>query len=307
MTTHDDLLLLAERQHGLIAVSQARAEGLSYSGAYRLRAARTWEPITHDVLRRVGSRRTAEQQAMAAVLDAGGDAALSHVPGAALWGVRGCLLRPCAITTTKSSLRRTELAATHVVRSLPPHWRTVHRDIPVVRPELLALQLFAVCHEERAERFVERLWPLGTLSGGSIGTFLDDMGARGRNGTAALRRYLEPRGPDYTPTASGLETRVMQLLRRVEVPVRRQINAGGEHWTGRVDFVHLGLPLIIEVQSEAYHSSLIEQEDDAIRIAALEADGFIVVEVTDTDAWSRPQVLLDKTRASLARLATTPT
>lgn len=302
MATRDELLALAQGQHSLISLTQARSVGLSYSAIYRLRHSRAWEPVTDDVLRVVGARRTAEQCAMAAVLDAGGDAVLSHVPGAALWGVRGCLLRPCSITTTKSSHRRTGLATTHHVRSLPAYWRTVHRDIPVARPELLALQLFSSCHEERAERLVERLWSLGALSGQSIGSFLDDMGARGRDGTAGLRRYLAPRGLDYTPTASGLETRVMRLLRSADVPVKRQINAGGGRWTGRVDFLHVGLPLIIEVQSEAYHSSLIEQADDEVRIAQLEEDGFVVVEVSDTDAWSRPELLLAKVRAGLARL-----
>ena len=225
---------------------------------------------------------------MAAVLDAGVGAVLSHLSAGAWWGLAGCSLVPIQVTRAAGTRRVTDLAEIHRVRSLPSTWTTELRRVPIVRPELLALQLFAVCSAGRAERLVERMWSMRLLSGGSIAAFLDDLGRRGRNGTRGLREYLEPRGVGYTPPASGLEARAMQLFREAGVDMRRQVDSGERLWVGRVDFRHVRLPLIVEIQSEAFHSALLDREADAARRRHLEAAGFVVVEITDEQVWSRP-------------------
>ena len=48
------------------------------------------------------------------------------------------------------------------------------------------------------------------------------------------------------------------------------------------------MPLILEVQSERFHSSLIDQQLDAHRIERLERAGHVVVQVTDVQAWHGP-------------------
>ncbi len=68
----------------------------------------------------------------------------------------------------------------------------------------------------------------------------------------------------------------------------RQVELGGERWLGRVDFKDRRLPLVVEVQSERYHTALLDQQADEDRLAALRAAGFVVVPVQDTDVWSRP-------------------
>lgn len=168
-----------------------------------------------------------------------------------------------------------------------------------MKPELLALQLFAGCREERAERLVERLWSMRPLCGASIERFLTEMGERGRNGTAGLRRYLEPRGAGYVPTATNLETRVQQILRDAGIEMRRQVDSGAAHWTGRVDFRHPSVPMLLEVQSEAFHLALVDQASDAARRRALEDDGFVVAEVWDTDVWSRPWVVVTTVESAI--------
>ena len=248
-----------------------------------------WEAVTSEVIRRVGAPRSREQRAMSAVLDAGSHALLSHLSAAAWWGLAGCSLEPFHVVRCGAPSRRSShLAEVHRVRRLPQRWRTELRSVPVVRPELLALHLFAVCGEQRAERLVERMWSMRLLSGGSIALFLDELGERGRNGTRGLRAYLEPRGPGYVPPASGLEARAMQLFREVGLDLRRQVDSGGELWVGRVDFRHPTLPLIVEIQSEMYHSALLDREADRRRLDALADAGFVVVELTDEQVWSRP-------------------
>jgi very-short-patch-repair endonuclease len=77
-------------------------------------------------------------------------------------------------------------------------------------------------------------------------------------------------------------------MRDAGLEFRRQVDLGGEHWTGRVDFLHEVEPLVVEVQSERYHSALVDREADQRRLDALRANGFRVLEITDTLIWSDP-------------------
>jgi very-short-patch-repair endonuclease len=290
------LLELAEQQHGLITRLQARELGTTRQATAQRLATDRWEPVTDAVVRRRGAPATTAQRALAAVLDAGPGSVLSHLSAASWWGLEGCSLTPLHVTRLSRSTRYSELAEVHVVRALPVQWTTVLHQVPIVRPELLTLQLFAVCRDERAERLVETLWAKRLLSGRSISQFLDHLGKRGRNGTAGLRRYLDARGEDYTPPATGLEARTMQVLRDEGIDLRPQVDSGGSSWTGRVDFRHPRVPLIVEVQSERYHSALVDRLADRRRLAALRAAGFVVVEVSDAQVWSRPWEVVEAVR-----------
>lgn len=294
---------IAEHQRGMVTRRQLREAGLTQREVEYLVRSRHWTVETDTVLRRAGSTRAPDDFVMLAVLDAGPRAATSHLTGARLFGRTGCPLRPVTVVRTSSSRRSTPLARVHKVRDLPPEWVTVLNGIPVVRPELLALQLFAVCTFGRAERLTDGLWSDRLLSGASIQRFLGEFGSvQGRNGAAGLREYLDQRGPDYIPPASGLESRFMELMDEAGVPVRRQVDSGGEHWTGRVDFRHPTRPLIVEVQSEKYHSALCDRESDVLRIKRLERDGFTVFEITDTLIWTSPAETVRRVRAALATL-----
>jgi very-short-patch-repair endonuclease len=134
--------------------------------------------------------------------------------------------------------------------------------------------------------------------------FLADYGERGRNGTAVLRDLVDERGEDYTPPASNLEARAMELFERVGLCMARQIDSGGDDWTGRVDFRSIDhRRLIVEVQSERYHSALLDRAADDARRAQLEDDGFVVVEVTDVELWHHSDVVLDRLRTAIRGLA----
>ncbi len=286
----DGLHDLAAHQHGVVARYQLLEDGWSRSEVSRLCTHHGWEATSTRVLRRKGSPDTRSQRVSAAVLDAGPDAYLSHESAAAWLGHRGCRLeRPVHVVTTRLTRRRSPLARVHRVRAIDARWVTDLGGVSVVRPELVALQLFAVHRYRRAERIVDSLWSQRLVSGASIEALLTDMGARGRNGTAGLRRYFDARGPGYTPPDSGLESRTQQILDDAGIRVRRQVDVGAERrWTGRVDFVVIGAPVVVEVQSELYHSSTTDRAHDTRRIGALQASGFAVVEVTNEMVWSEP-------------------
>jgi very-short-patch-repair endonuclease len=251
------------------------------------------------VFRRVGSPRGDSQDVTAAVLDSGEGAFLSHEPAAAWWGHPGCRLLPPQVTTDRPSSRRSALAGVHRVRAVDRRWVTTLHGVPVARPELTVLQLFATMPYARAERIADALWSRRLFSGRSLGLALDELAARGRNGVAGLRRYSEARGDGYVPPASGLESRFAQLMAREGIPFRRQVDLGGEDWTGRVDFRHERLPLVVEIQSALHHEALVDRVADATRVATLHHDGFRVVEILDSELWNSPDRVVARVRAAL--------
>jgi very-short-patch-repair endonuclease len=72
---------------------------------------------------------------------------------------------------------------------------------------------------------------------------------------------------------------------------------------GRVDFRDAHLPLIVEVQSEHYHSALVDREHDARRLAALRDAGFVVVEVSEEQVWHRPAEVVEAVRSARRALS----
>jgi very-short-patch-repair endonuclease len=207
-------------------------------------------------------------------------------------------LTACGVSPTQ---RRSTLIKVNRVRRLPDRWCTELDSIPIIRPELLAVRLFALEHPLRAATLVDRLWSMRLLSGPSIASLLADMGARGRNGIAGLRDYLDERGPGYVPPASNLESRVKQILEAAGIAVRCQVDSGGDRWTGRVDFRTVEWPVIIEVQSEAHHSALVDRLADEQRLAALRAAGFEVVELWDTTVWADAEAVVRAVQAAIQR------
>lgn len=296
----DEVLDLASRHNGVVSTHQLRGLGVDRYRARRMRSSDGWTSPAPQVLVRTGSGSSVEQDLTIAVLSSGPGAVLSHEPACWLWGQSACRTRPVDVVRTARSGPRPDGVEIHTVRLLPDAWVTVLRGVPVVRPELCALQLFASCHYDRAERLVERMWSMRLLSGPSLVRFIAQMGEMGRNGTAGVRQYLEARPADYTPTASNLESRTMQILSRADIQIRRQVDVGSDvAWTGRVDFVVVGRPIVIEVQSSAHHTALTDVESYRRRRKELEESGWIWVEVWDTEVWTNPDVVVARVRESI--------
>jgi hypothetical protein len=238
---NDPLSELAARQHGVISLDQADLVGLRSADVSNRIGSERWERVGRRTARITGSPPGRGQTVMTLDLEAGRGAVLSHTSAAAWWRVSGPPLLPVHVTRMpRSRLGMPAATVLHTVRSLPTPWTTVLDGVPVARPELVALQLFAICRPERAERWVDRMWSMRLLDGRSIQRLLEDVGLRGRNGTAGLRAYLRPRGLGYVPPASGLESRVDQILRGAGISMARQVDVGGETaWTGRGDFADI--------------------------------------------------------------------
>jgi very-short-patch-repair endonuclease len=87
---------------------------------------------------------------------------------------------------------------------------------------------------------------------------------------------------------------------------RRQVDVGDEEWSGRVDFLADDLPLIVEILSERYHTSLTDQSLDEARRARHTSMGFMVVEVWDHEIFYTPWTVVERIRAARAQLLSSP-
>jgi len=294
------LLDLAAEQRSCVGIWQARELGACQTEIARLRSSQLWTPIGKHVLVVAGAVFDKLGEASASVLAAGPGAVLSHESGTALWGVPGFLLLPTEMSQTHNSARRRgPRGRVHDLEVVPERWVTTYKGIRVVRPELAMYQLAARINPDRLARAFDTAWSMGLLSGASARACLQEMRRSGRNGTLAYESILDVRGDDYTPTTTNLEGRLAQLAERARIKLRRQINLGGEQWDGRVDFIEDDVKLVVEVQSERFHTALSDRVADEIRHAALEADGFEVLEVWDTDVWTRGTYVVGRLRESI--------
>jgi len=312
----DDLSLraLAATQRGLVTVVQGAGLGYGRRQRDRLTDSRRWERATPRVLRLVGSLATAEQRAMLAVLDAGLGAALGASSAAAWWGIPGNLLEPLHVSRARGrSDTPNRSDARHEPTTLPPHHTVVLDGIPTQVP---ARALFDIAGSkrrgaklpwwvERMERMVDNAWSMRLVSGATMHDMLADLAQRGRPGIRVMRQVLASRGRDYVPPASNLEARVIKILAEAGLPaMRRQVDTGDSHgWIGRVDLRDDVLPLIVEIQSERFHTSLVDQQLDEGRIERLKRAGFVVVELIERDVWHLPHAVVEAVRDGRRRAA----
>ena len=139
---------LASRQHACIAIWQLRGLGATFTEVTRLRRSRHWTPLSRRVLTRAGVSSTPLQQACAAVLEAGPEAALAAISAAALWdlGAWYQLLPASVMADHDSAMYAGDIGHVYPRRGIPDRWITTHNGIRVVRPELCIYQL---CDEVR--------------------------------------------------------------------------------------------------------------------------------------------------------------
>jgi len=296
------ILALSERQHGLVAIPQLTALGATRHLINHLIASGQWERVSPMVLRRAGSPPTRRQGIMVAVLDAGAGAAVSHLPGARLWGVN---VKPGSLDITRERGTTTipaRFARIHEPRLFPPHHRTVLDGIPVCVASRIPFDVAATLPSQ-APKVLDRLWALNVLGFTSTNQMLEELAERGRPGIRLMRELLAERGQDYRPNDTNLEDRFQELAREAGLcDLVRQRQLLGREWLGRVDFVCVAARLVIEVQSAKHHDALVDRVADAARRAELEAEGWRIEEFWDHQIWHDPAGTVRRLR-TLARRA----
>ena len=203
---------------------------------------------------------------MAACLRSPGAVWLSHRAAAAHHGFNGCARdRIECLSTRRLAPRGDQLH--HFVSVMPTCDIEVLRGIPVTTPARTLLDLAAVADEEPLEVALDDALSTGEVRLPRLRWRLDELGGKGKPGTAALRRLLDVRGDGIFVPTSILETKLVRLLRIGEVPIpeaQHRFHENGRS-VARVDFVYPGQRVVIEVDGRRWHAGRRPQLRDAER------------------------------------------
>jgi len=291
----------AERQHGVFTLDQAKEHGATPASVKHRLQTGAWRAFPYvGVYRAAGCPPSWEQDLHALVL-ATQPAAASHRSAAALLGVPGFPRCGTAeVVTTRALRERITSAQVHSSRVLPPEHLTTVEGIVTTGVARTVIDLAGVVHPQRAERVLDNCLARGLVTLEAVRCVVDLLARRGRPGIAVMRRLLADRADSYAAPESGLEARAIELIRSAGLPEPvRQLDVGdATGWIGRVDLAYPDRRLVIEVDSDVHHSTLVDRRADQLRDHRLRGAGWAVERITEDDL-VRPRVLADRLKALL--------
>ena len=256
---------LARSQHGVLAHEQLRALGYS-AEAIRHRVAdgrlhrryRGVYAVGRPGLSRFGGW-------MAAVLASGRGASLSHHSAAELHGIRPRFAGPVHVTVPVSGRHAQSGIVLHR-RALREQDLSERDGIRVTSPVLTLVDLASMLDRAALTAAVNEADRLGLVDPEALRDALEEQ--RGRRGVRRLRELLDRE--TFVLTESELE--------RLLVPIALRAGLGKPEtqvWLNgfRVDFVWLGLRLVVETDGLTYHRTPAQQARDRLRDQAHLAAG----------------------------------
>jgi very-short-patch-repair endonuclease len=303
MPDHDALRILTAGQHGLVGRRQLADLGFTKHNVASLVAGGRFQRLSDRVLVASGSPDTLQRRMMAASLDVPGSG-VALWSAAARWQVPGFAVRPVHVLSD----RRPHRGGSHLgIPHSTVHWAEddlVRVDgIPVTTPARTIRDLASRIPPDRLSFTCDRMLANRALRLEHLHALGEDLPARGgAPGVAELRRLIERRPPGYRPAESNLERRFEAMVAEAgDPPFERQVDLGDDDgWIGRVDFVDRRHRIVVEVQSDLYHSGLVDRTRDRERIDRLRRAGWTVLEIGEFDIWHRRARVLARIRQARA-------
>lgn len=286
---------LFRRQSGVAARHQIREFEPERSARRSIYADPQIELVTPRVFRHRAVPPTTDQTLMTGVLDAGPQSVLWSKSASTRWGFgRSRLLPPrVAVQRPRRSID-SRVAQTHVITDLLERDCTHADGIPIARPELVVRWLAGAFthrfgHEialHRTEVVLDQAWRQGLIDGEYLHELAARSGGKGRSGIVVLRQALAVRPPDYKPAGSRLEERFEEIVGpHVARDLDRQVTVDVTPVVRTVDFRLRCWPLIVEINGEAFHTSLTDRAADLERYRRMLSLGFSVVVFWEYDVW----------------------
>lgn len=302
LTTHRAIAELAGRQHGVFAVSQLIALGLSADAARRRAGAGRLHRIHHGVYA-LTPRQLLKREGhwLAAVLACGPDATLSHRTAAALLELRRTDRTKIDVTVATESHRRHAGIDVHRSSTLTAADVTHVQSIPCTTVARTILDLAQVLTRRQLERVFDQAEIVGLLDGRALNDQLTRN--KSRHGVPIVQAILAEHYIGSTPTWNDFEEAFLALCDDAGCPrpeVNVLIDPGDGEPALRVDFVWRELRVIVETDGHATHSTRRAFETDRRRDQRLTAAGWRVIRVTWRQL-SRERVQVAQTLLALLR------
>lgn len=297
-------------QHGLITRRQALEHGYSSSQVDRRLASGRWEGVFRGVFRLEGTRRSFQQQVMAACLAVGPEAVASHRSAGALYEFRG-VVRRLEITVPYQRSVAIEGIVVHRSKYLPDQDRSALLGIPVTSPARTVVDLASVYDKGRlADNILDPALAQRLLRRSDLER-ANTEGGRVRSTVVAALLAERPAG--RRPVGSDIEKALFRGLTAagmpLPVPQYRVILADGSErfvdWAFLFESLKAGVgtvKLAVEVLSYRWHADLASWAADIDRTADLRHVGWEVEPTTSHRILHQLPEVVDQIGRALVRL-----
>jgi very-short-patch-repair endonuclease len=278
----DDILSLAARQHGAVAIRQLTELGRSRSAISRARRRGVLVDVAPGVVRITSSPVTFRQRCMTLQLQADSAGFVGGTTAARILGLRAMPSTPVNYTAPRS-LRR----------SVPP-WADLHltrwydevadrQQLPdglvVATPMRMLWALAAAFNQYRFERAAEDAWNLGLIDPPGVADYLEEHRCRGKDGVARLETWLDRTLGRSRATQSNLERRLIEALQEVGLPTP-ELQYPLTMESGEVVHLDIAWPdvkLAVEPGDAWFHSGRLAVRRDQARDRGCVELGWLVV------------------------------
>lgn len=243
---------------------------------------------------------------LAATLEVGDGAVISHMAAAAWWRFPG--VEPGAVEISLPRGRRLPRAIVGVAhRPMDLGRPDVQRDGRFVftRPTRTLIDLASRLSMRQMEATLDELTRRSLLSATQVAERLDELGDQGRRGCARLRSQLASEPDSSSGRRTGwLERRALSLITAAGLgrpTTEALIEVKGKRYYA--DLLFSAARLIVELDGHGSHATRRERQHDAERAAALISAGYHVVVFTREDVVERPDYVVATLRQLLALVA----
>ena len=289
---------LAESQNGLITGEQAVSAGVSRSSIRRRVQSREWERLVNDIYLVYGTRSTLVYL-QAAVLAL--PAVVSHQSAAQLHGFGYESFDEPVVTVPHRRSNRFVEVRVRQSTDLDQRYVTHVAGLPVTNPIRTMFDLASVTNLGRLRSMVQKALVGRRIAFEDLAVILEELGRRGRPGTARFRMLLEEVSPGIVAPESVMEERLIRLLSGSDLPMPtlQMPLPWRDTVEGRVDFAYEDARVIIECDGRRWHTTMEAFEKDRRRDNLAQLNGWRVLRFTWKDLTETPARVLDQITQAL--------
>jgi len=286
-------------RRGLLLLDDLRTVGVSEKAAEGRVKAGVWVRRASGLYVVNAAPRDWRQDLLAAQLAAGPRAAVARLSALAVWGVPGLPEDSLEIASPVGLKHSPALGKLRQSCDLREHHIVVVDGIRVTRPSRALFDVAAIIKPQRLERAASNAIAMRLTNERSLFAILDELGKRGRPGTAAFRKLLERRASGLRPD-SGLEALFLRQLEREGLPIPEcQVWLGDDELIGRVDFFWRPQLGVGEVDSDRFHGGPLDVKADEDRDARLRKAGLRVERFPEWEIREAPEKAMARARRFL--------
>ncbi len=292
---------LARPQYGLFTRAQAIALGASLGLIKRRVAAGRWIVIAPGVYSFPGVAPTWRRDLLAACLQAGHGAVVSHEAAAGLHGMATFPPGSVVVMLRHGDHQHLRKGSLRQSTDLGAHHCTEVDGIPVTTVARTLVDLAATVRPGRLRVAVEDALAAKACTLEDLSRCHAELRRPGKRGMGALTLVLRSLGPGPVRKASELERRLRRVLENhgLPQPVREYDLPWDRSTPGRVDFAYPERRIIVEADSRRWHTRERDFEVDRRRDREAQLAGWDVYRFTWRDLEDDPEDVARTVRRAL--------